>query len=48
MAQTNANIYILWLWKTLEHVQVFLIIHILKTVYLQQLFFPSLGFLRSF
>ena len=38
---------ILWLWKIPEHVLVFLFILILKTVYLQQLFFPLLGFLCS-
>ena len=31
-----------------EHVLVFLFIYILKAVYLQQLFFPLLGFLCSF
>ena len=34
MAQTNANICILWLWKIQEHDLVFLFIYILKTVYL--------------
>ena len=38
---------ILWLWKIPEHVLVFLFIRILKTVYLQQLSFPLLGFLCS-
>ena len=35
------------LWKILEHVLVFLFVHILKTVQLQRLFFTLLGFLCS-
>ena len=36
------------LLKILEHVLVFLFVHILKTVQLQRLFFTLLGFLCSF